>query len=111
VGDVPSAAPSNLYLAAGSSPPDEIIASVDCGLYVTSLSGFGVNGVTGDYSRGAAGLWIEKGKLAYPVEEITIAGNLLAMLRDIEMVGSDLVFRSSIAAPTVKIRRMTVGGR
>jgi PmbA protein len=111
VGDVPAASPTNLYLAAGSSSPEEIIASVDCGLYVTSLSGFGVNGVTGDYSRGAAGLWIEKGRLAYPVEEITIAGNLLAMLREIEMVGSDLVFRSSIAAPTVKIRRMTVGGR
>jgi PmbA protein len=80
-------------------------------LYVTSLSGFGVNGVTGDYSRGASGIWIEGGELTHPVEEVTIAGNLLQMYRDVEMVGDDLVFRSSIAAPTLKIRQMTVAGR
>ena len=111
VGDVPAAAATNFHLAAGTSSPEEIIASVPRGLYVTSLSGFGVNGVTGDYSRGAAGLWIEGGELAFPVEEITIAGNLLDMLRGIEMVGNDLSFRSSIVAPTLKIGRMTLGGR
>ena len=81
VGDAPSPARTNFYLAAGATSPEEIIASVHRGLYVTELIGFGVNGVTGDYSRGAAGLWIEHGELTYPVEEITIAGNLLEMLR------------------------------
>ncbi len=109
-GDVPGAAPTNFFLAPGSETPEAIIGSVRAGLYVTELIGFGVNGVTGDYSRGAVGLWIENGELTYPVEEITIAGNLLAMFRDVEMVGSDLVFRSAIAAPTLKIGRMTVAG-
>jgi PmbA protein len=67
--------------------------------------------VTGDYSRGAAGLWIENGELAYPVEEITIAGNLREMLCAIDMVGSDLVFRGAIASPTVRVAGMTVAGR
>jgi PmbA protein len=110
IADVPGASPTNFHLEAGAYRPEEIIASVDRGLYVTGLSGFGVNGVTGDYSRGAVGLWIEGGELAYPVDEITIAGNLLSMLAEIDMVGNDLAFRSSIAAPTVKIRRMTVAG-
>jgi PmbA protein len=110
VGDSPSAAPTNFYLQAGTTSPEAIIASVERGLLVTELIGFGVNPVTGDYSRGAAGLWIEHGEIAYPVEEITIAGNLLEMFRDIELVGDDLVFRGSIAAPTVKIRRMTIAG-
>ena len=81
------------------------------GLYVTGLSGFGVNGVTGDYSRGASGLWIENGELTHPVEEVTIAGNLLQMYRDVEMIGNDLVFRSSIVAPTLKIRESTARAR
>lgn len=110
VGDTPGAAPSNFYLEAGTSSPEEIVRSVDSGLYVTTLSGFGVNGVTGDYSRGAGGLWIENGELTHAVEEITIAGNLLEMLRDIQMVGNDLEFRSSICSPTLLIGRMTVGG-
>jgi PmbA protein len=110
VGDAPSAAPTNFYLEPGPHTPEEIIASVPSGLYVTELIGFGVNSVTGDYSRGAAGLWIEGGELAYPVEEITIAGNLRDMLRDIEMVGDDLRFRSAITAPTLKLGRMTVAG-
>ena len=109
-GDAPGAAPTNFFLAPGPHTPDAIIASVDAGLYVTELIGFGVNGVTGDYSRGAAGLWIERGELGYPVEEITIAGNLLAMFRGIVMVGDDLVFRHAIAAPTLKVERMTVAG-
>jgi PmbA protein len=110
VGDAPGAAPTNFFLEAGPHTPEAIVATVRSGLYVTELIGFGVNGVTGDYSRGAAGLWIENGELAYPVEELTIAGNLRDMLRDIEMVGNDLVFRSSLAAPTLKIGRMTVAG-
>jgi PmbA protein len=77
---------------------------------VTELIGFGINMVTGDYSRGAAGFWIENGELAYPVEEITIAGNLKRMLLGIEMIGNDLEFRGRIASPTVKIGEMTIAG-
>ena len=80
------------------------------GLYVTDLIGFGINMVTGDYSRGASGFWIEGGELAYPVEEITIAGNLKDMFAGIEMIGSDLVLRGRIASPTVKITEMMVAG-
>jgi PmbA protein len=110
VGDAPTTGPTNFYLEPGLHTPEAIIASVRSGLYVTELIGFGVNGVTGDYSRGAAGIWIENGELAYPVEELTIAGNLRDMLRDIDMVGNDLVFRNALAAPTVRIARMTVAG-
>jgi PmbA protein len=110
VGDVPTAGPTNFFLQAGPHDPAEIIRSVDFGLYVTELIGPGINLVTGDYSRGAAGFWIERGELAYPVEEITIAGNLKAMLLDIEMIGNDLTFRNTVVAPTLKIRRMTVAG-
>ena len=110
VGDVPTAGPTNFFLQAGPHDPAEIIQSVDSGLYVTELIGPGVNLVTGDYSRGAVGFWIEKGELAYPVEEITVAGNLKEMLLGIEMVGTDLTFRNSVVAPTIKIRRMTVAG-
>lgn len=108
--DAPTASPTNFFLKAGPTPPEEIIRSVRSGLYVTELSGFGVNPVTGDYSRGAVGLWIDNGELAYPVEEITIAGNLLDMLKSIEAIGSDLELRGPIAAPTVKIARMTIAG-
>ena len=109
-GDAPGVAPTNLHLVAGAHAPETIIGSVPSGLYVTELIGFGVNLVTGDYSRGAAGLWIDRGELAYPVEEVTIAGNLRDMLAGIEMVGNDLVFRSATSAPTVKVGRMTVAG-
>jgi PmbA protein len=105
-----SVSTTNLYLAAGDTDPAEMIRSVKSGLYVTELIGFGVNGVTGDYSRGAVGLWIENGELAYPVEEITVAGNLLDMFHAVEAVGNDLVFRDRTAAPTVMIGRMTVAG-
>jgi PmbA protein len=101
---------SNLMLMPGSDTPQALIRSVHSGLYVTELIGFGVNGVTGDYSRGAAGLWIENGRLAYPVEEITIAGNLLDMLMAIDGVGNDLVLRDRTASPTVRIARMVVAG-
>ncbi len=105
-----SVSTTNLYLAPGNASPDELIRSVTQGLYVTELIGFGVNGVTGDYSRGAVGLWIENGELAYPVEEITVAGNLLEMFRAIEGVGNDLAFRDRTVAPTLLIGRMTVAG-
>jgi PmbA protein len=110
VGDPPSVSPTNCYLAAGSSSPHEIIGSVQRGLYVTELIGFGVNTVTGDYSQGASGLWIEHGEVKFPVEEITIAGNLKTIFRDIEMIGNDLEFRSRISAPTIKVASMTIAG-
>ena len=105
-----SVSTTNLYLAAGDRDPGDLIRSVKSGLYVTELIGFGVNGVTGDYSRGAVGMWIENGELAYPVEEITVAGNLLDMLHAVEGVGNDLVFRDRTSAPTLLIGRMTVAG-
>jgi len=110
VGSAPYVASTNFILQAGTTSPQEIIRSVKSGLYVTELIGFGVNPVTGDYSRGAVGQWIENGELAYPVEEITIAGNLLAMYDDIEIIGNDLDMRHSVIAPTIKIARMTVAG-
>lgn len=110
VGESPTAGPTNFYLSPGTADPAGIIRSVRDGLYVTELIGFGVNLVTGDYSRGAAGLWIENGELAYPVEEITIASNLKRMFADIEVVGQDLEFRGRIASPTLKIGEMTVAG-
>jgi PmbA protein len=110
VGENPSVGPTNFYLAPGTKTAQDIIKTVKQGLYVTDLIGFGINMVTGDYSRGAAGFWIEGGELAYPVEEITIAGNLKDMFAGIEMIGSDLVFRGRIASPTVKIAEMMVAG-
>lgn len=100
----------NLFLEAGAQPAEDILRGIGRGLYVTRLMGHGVNLVTGDYSRGAAGLWIENGELAYPVQEITIAGNLKDMLRNITAIGSDLEFRSATAAPTLRIDGMTIAG-
>jgi len=110
VGENPSVGPTNFYLVPGTKTSQDIIKTVKQGLYVTDLIGFGINMVTGDYSRGASGFWIEGGELAYPVEEITIAGNLKEMFAGIEMIGSDLVFRGRIASPTVKIAEMMVAG-
>jgi PmbA protein len=103
-------ATTNLMLLPGSATPAELIGSVANGFYVTELIGFGVNTVTGDYSRGAAGLWIENGQLGYAVEEVTIAGNLLEMFAAIDGVGNDLVLRDRTASPTIKIARMVVAG-
>ena len=100
----------NLYFMAGSLSPEEILKQVGTGLYVTRLMGQGVNLVTGDYSRGAAGLWIENGELTFPVQEITIAGNLKDMLKNITAIGNDLTFRSSTASPTLRIDGMTIAG-
>ena len=102
--------PGNLYLKPGTHTPGELIASVQSGLYIVELMGSGVNTVNGDYSRGAAGIWIENGALAFPVHEVTIAGNLRQMLKDIDMIGNDLTFIGSIAAPTIKLRSMVVSG-
>jgi PmbA protein len=101
----------NFFLEKGRQSPQEMIRGIRRGLYVTELIGQGVNVVTGDYSRGAAGLWIENGEFAYPVSEITIAATLQQMLMDVEAVGSDLEFRGSVAAPTLLIREMTISGQ
>lgn len=106
----PGIGPGNLYLEAGEQTPAQIIGDIKAGLYVIELMGFGVNLVTGDYSRGATGLWIENGELAYPVEEITIAGNLRDMFMNISAIGNDLEFRSSVASPTIRIDGMTIAG-
>ena len=105
-----SVSTSNLMLLPGRDTPEALIRSVKQGLYVTELIGFGVNSVTGDYSRGAAGLWIEGGELAYAVEEVTVAGNLLEMFATIEAVADDLTLRERTVAPTLKIGRMVVAG-
>jgi PmbA protein len=100
----------NLYLEPGTQTQDQIIGDVPAGLYVTSLMGFGVNVVTGDYSRGATGLWIENGALTHAVEEITVAGNLAEMLKNVTAIGNDLEFRGAIASPTLRIDGMTIAG-
>ncbi len=100
----------NFYLEKGARAPEEILKTVGAGFYVTELLGFGVNIVTGDWSHGAAGLWIENGELAYPVAEVTVAGNLKDMLMNVEEVGSDLEFRSSVASPTLVISGLTISG-
>ena len=99
----------NLYIEPGPYSQDEIIKSVPKGLLITELLGFGVNIVTGDYSRSASGIWIENGELTFPVQGVTIAGNLKEMLGSIEMIGNDLDFRGSVVSPTLLIGRMTIG--
>ena len=106
----PGIGSGNLFLAPGQLTPELIIGNVAAGLYVTSLMGFGTNLVTGDYSRGATGLWIENGQLTHAVEEVTIAGNLAEMLRNVTAIGNDLVFRGSVASPTLRIDGMTIAG-
>ncbi len=106
----PGIGSGNLYLLPGTQTPEEILAAIPAGFYVTSLMGFGANMVTGDYSRGASGLWIENGELTHAVEEVTIAGNLREIFRNITAIGNDLVFRSSAAAPTLRVDGMTVAG-
>jgi PmbA protein len=106
----PGIGAGNFYLEPGTLTPEQIIGDVKDGLYVTETMGFGVNLVTGDYSQGASGVWIENGELAYPVEEITIAGNLKDMYRNIAAIGNDLVFRGSSAAPTMRVEGMTIAG-
>jgi PmbA protein len=110
VSSAPSPGPSNLHLSAGTATPDALIADIEEGFYVTDLIGMGVNGVTGDYSRGASGFWIVNGKRSYPVSEVTIAGNLIEMFRELTPA-SDLEFRFGTNAPTVRVEGLTVAGR
>jgi PmbA protein len=105
---VPSVEPGNLYIEPGTHTPAEIIGSLSKGFLVTELIGFGVNIVTGDYSRSASGIWIDNGEPSFPVQGVTIAGNLKEMLNSIEMIGNDLDYRGSILSPTLLIGRMTV---
>jgi PmbA protein len=106
----PGIGAGNFYLQKGDRTPEQIISGIKQGLYVFQFLGFGVNMVTGDFSRGASGLWIENGELTYPVEEITVAGNLKDMLNNISEIGNDLVFRGSLAAPTLRIDGMMIAG-
>ncbi len=106
----PGIGPGNYFLQPGPKTPQEIIAAIPEGLYVTEFLGHGANLVTGDYSRGASGLWISGGELAYPVEEITVAGNLKEIFLNISEIGNDLEFRGSVACPTIRIDGLTVGG-
>lgn len=105
-----SVGPNNFYLEAGPYSPQEIISSCDKGLLLTRTIGHGLNPVTGDISRGAFGLWIEKGEIAYPVSEITISGNLGEILNNIEMIGNDLEFRTPVCGPTIKISELMIAG-
>lgn len=109
-GSAPSPSTTNFYMEAGNLSPDELMADIKDGFYVTELIGMGVNGVTGDYSRGAAGFWIENGKIAYPVNELTIAGNLKDMFKEMTPA-DDLEFRYSTNAPTIRIDGLTVAGQ
>lgn len=110
VGGPPSPGATNLHMAAGTVSPHAMIGAIPDGLYVTDLIGSGVNGVTGDYSRGCSGYWIENGELAYPVAEITIAGNLVDMFAHLTPA-DDLSFRYGTNAPTVMIEGLTIAGR
>ncbi|UZK65792.1 TldD/PmbA family protein [Sphingomonas sp. M1-B02] len=109
IAGAPGVAPSNLYMASGSTPPETLVGEIDHGILVTELIGQGVNGVTGDYSRGAAGFLIEKGEITRPVSEITIAGNLKDMFLALTPA-NDLEFRFGINAPTLRIDGMTIAG-
>ena len=109
-GGPPAPSPSNLYLAPGQSSPQALIADIESGMYVTELIGMGVNGVTGDYSRGASGYWIDKGEIAWPVSELTVAGILMDMFAHLTPA-DDLIFRHGIDAPTLRIDGMTVAGQ
>jgi PmbA protein len=102
---------TNFQLAAGNISPEQILKDTPKGLYVTSMMGFGFNAVTGDFSRGASGFWVENGALAFPVSEVTISLNLDELLKRIDAVGSDLDLKTSVAAPTFRVSRMTLAGK
>jgi len=106
----PGIGPGNYFLQAGSKTAKELIGGIKEGLYVTEFLGQGVNLVTGDYSRGASGLWISGGEFAYPVEEITVAGNLKELFFNISEIANDLEFRGAVAAPTIRVDGLMVGG-
>ena len=110
VGGLPQIGSGNLAIEPGHTPPEQIIAEVEDGLYLTTLMGFGINYTTGDFSRGAAGIWIRNGELAEPVQEINVSGNLLEMFQRVDAVGSDAQWFGASSAPTVRMSRMTVSG-
>jgi len=110
VSSTPSPGPSNLHLSAGTDTPEALLADIAEGFYVTDLIGMGVNQVTGDYSRGASGFWIENGRRSYPVSEVTIAGNLVEIFRTLSPA-NDLEFRFGTNAPTLRVEGLTVAGR
>ena len=109
VSSVPSPGPSNLYLAPGSKTPDQLIGEIEDGFYITDLIGMGVNMVTGDYSRGASGFWIENGVRTFPVSEVTIAGHLSDIFASLTPA-NDLTFRFGTNAPTLRVEGLTVAG-
>jgi PmbA protein len=108
-GGPPSPSTTNLYMEPGKASPEELMADIAQGFFITELMGMGVDMVTGDYSRGASGFWIENGKIAYPVAGVTIAGNLRDIFRHITPA-NDLVFRHGTNAPTLRVEGMTVAG-
>jgi PmbA protein len=105
----PAPKPSNFYMLAGQKSVEELLKDIEEGFFVTQLMGSGVNMVTGDYSRGARGFWIEKGKIAYPVAEMTIAGNVKDMWKNLD-AANDLEFKTGVDAPSLRIAGMTVAG-
>ena len=109
-GSAPGVAPSNLWLEPREESLEDIVARTERGLLVTELIGQGFNPVTGDYSRGAAGMWIEGGEIVHPVEEITIAGNFGDMLQDVDAVANDLLWLGRVASPSLRSAKMTVAG-
>jgi len=110
VSSSPSPGPTNLHLAAGSKSPEQLIGDIAEGFYIADLIGMGINQVTGDYSRGAAGFWIENGKLTFPVSEVTIAGHLLDVYRTL-VPANDLKFRYGTNAPTLMVEGLTIAGQ
>jgi PmbA protein len=110
VSSTPSPSATNLYLEAGRLSREELIADIEQGFYVTDLIGSGANLVTGDYSRGASGFWIERGQLTFPVSEVTIAGHITDLFRTL-VPANDLSFRYGVNAPTVRVEGLTLAGR
>jgi PmbA protein len=110
IGGNPGPTTSNLVMQAGTMSREDLLRQTDRGLYVTSLMGFGFNPVTGDFSRGAQGFWIEKGELIFPVSEVTIAANFDEILKRIDLVANDLTLRSATAAPTFRVSHMMLAG-
>ena len=110
VGDAPTVGATNFHMTPGDRSPEDLLAGVEKGFYVTELIGFGVNGTTGDYSQGAAGIWVENGALSHAVSEVTIAGNLLGMFKDIDAIGNRVDPNRGVSAPAFRIKKMMVAG-